>query len=117
LTPVNGERFAGKRVVAFAGIGRPEKFFAALRRLGAELVAERPFPDHHCFAEGEIAALRAAAERERALLVTTAKDAARLSADERAGIEILDVRIEWRDRPAIDALLARVLQARGTSVG
>jgi tetraacyldisaccharide 4'-kinase len=117
LTPVNGERFAGKRVVAFAGIGRPEKFFAALRRLGAELVAERPFPDHHCFAEGEIAALRAAAERERALLVTTAKDAARLRPDARTGIAILEIRIDWRDEPALNALLAPVLQARGAAIG
>jgi tetraacyldisaccharide 4'-kinase len=117
LAPVAGERFSGKRVVAFTGIGRPEKFFATLRQLRAELAQQRPFPDHHRFAAAEIAMLRTTAEREQALLVTTAKDAARLSADERAGIEILDVRIEWRDRPAIDALLARVLQARGTSVG
>lgn len=117
LAPVNGERFAGKRVVAFAGIGRPEKFFATLRRLGAELAAEHPYPDHHPFSDAEIAALRAAAERERALLVTTAKDAARLRPEARAGVEVLEVRIEWRDRSALDALLARVLQASGAAIG
>ncbi len=117
LAPVNGERLAGERVVAFAGIGRPEKFFATLRRLGAELAAERAFPDHHRFSDAEITALRAAAQRERALLVTTAKDAARLRPQARAGIDVLDVRIEWRDRPALDALLARVLEASGAAIG
>jgi tetraacyldisaccharide 4'-kinase len=117
LAPVNGERFAGKRIVAFAGIGRPEKFFATLRRLGAELAAERSYPDHHPFSAAEIAALRATAEREQALLVTTAKDAARLQPLSRAGIEVLDVRIEWRERPALDALLERVLRASGAAIG
>jgi tetraacyldisaccharide 4'-kinase len=117
LAPVKGERFAGKRVVAFAGIGRPEKLFATLRRLGADLVAERAFPDHHRFSDGEIAALHAAAERERALLVTTAKDAARLRPDVRTGIAILEIRIDWRDEPALNALLARVLQASGAAIG
>jgi tetraacyldisaccharide 4'-kinase len=117
LAPVDGACFAGQRVAAFAGIGRPEKFFATLRRLGAELVAERPFPDHHRFGAGEIAELRATAERERALLVTTAKDAARLRPEARAGIEVLEVRIDWRDRPALNALLARVPQTRGDATG
>jgi tetraacyldisaccharide 4'-kinase len=116
LAPVNGERFAGKRVVAFAGIGRPEKFFATLRRLGAELMAAHAFADHHRFTDAEIAALRAAGEREQAVLVTTAKDAARLRRQARAGIEVLDIRVEWRERPALDALLARVLQASGAAI-
>ena len=117
LTPVDGARLASKRLVAFAGIGRPGKFFATLRRLGAELAAEHAFSDHHRFSDAEIAALRASAEREQALLVTTAKDAARLRPEERAGIEVLDVRIEWRDRSALDALLGRALEASGAAIG
>lgn len=94
LAPVNAERFTGQRVVAFAGIGRPEKFFNTLRGLGAELAGEYKFADHHRFTESEMAALRATAERESALLITTAKDAARLRPEARAGIDILEVRIE-----------------------
>ena len=81
-SPANG--LPGSRVVAFAGIGRPEKFFATLRSLGAELVGARKFPDHHPFTAGEIAALRRAADRDRAQLVTTAKDWVRLPAAARA---------------------------------
>src|SRR5436190_135747 len=55
VEPVNGESFRNARIVAFAGIGRPEKFFAMLRRLGAQLTATQSFPDHHPYHLDEIA--------------------------------------------------------------
>ena len=106
LAPRNGEQFAGARIVAFAGIGHPEKFFATLRRLGAELVIARPFADHHRYREAEIARLRESAAREDARLVTTAKDWVRLQPSWRAGIDVLDVEIRWRDPAALDRLLS-----------
>lgn len=68
----------GKRVLAFAGIGDPARFFRTLRACGIEVVVERAFPDHHPFAQGEIEALIAQAGREALTLVTTEKDLARL---------------------------------------
>jgi tetraacyldisaccharide 4'-kinase len=68
----------GKRVLAFAGIGDPGRFFRTLRGCGIEVVAERSFPDHHPFSEAEIAALIAEAKRDSLALVTTEKDLARL---------------------------------------
>jgi tetraacyldisaccharide 4'-kinase len=69
---------AGQPVVAFAGIGRPEKFFQTAKSLGAGLRACVPFPDHHVFTEADAVGLLAHAEASGALLVTTAKDRARL---------------------------------------
>ena len=109
LQPVDGGRFSGARVIAFAGIGRPAKFFASLRAVGAVLVAAYPFADHHRFTAGELARLRQQAERAGARLVTTAKDRARLPPSARAGIEILDVEISWRDPAAVMALLTAIL--------
>ena len=109
LDPVQGGRFSGERIVAFAGIGRPAKFFATLRATGAELVAAHPFPDHYRLAEGELDRLRREAERAGARLVTTAKDWARLQAGRRAGIEVLEVEISWRDPAAVARLLSSVL--------
>jgi tetraacyldisaccharide 4'-kinase len=109
LEAVEGERFAGARVIAFAGIGRPEKFFASLRATGASLVATHPFADHHRFGEGEIARLRDDATATGARLVTTAKDWVRLPAHLRAGIEVLEVEIGWQDLPAVAHLLSDVL--------
>jgi tetraacyldisaccharide 4'-kinase len=109
LEPVHGERFAGAQIVAFAGIGRPEKFFASLRRVGATLIASHPFPDHHPFADAEIARLRHEAERTDARLVTTAKDFVRLPPRLRGGIEVLEVEIRWHDSAAVTDLVANVL--------
>ena len=110
LEPVEGERYAGAQVVAFAGIGRPEKFFATLRRLGATPIADRAFSDHHPFSDAEIAALRRTAERHAARLVTTRKDWLRLRPEQRGGVESLHVRIRWGDEVALAALLAPVLR-------
>jgi len=113
LAPLAGERFAGSRVVAFAGIGRPEKFFATLRGLGVDLVAARRFPDHHPFSPAELAELRRIAAREHARLVTTAKDFVRVPPEARDGIEVLEVAVRWLDLPALDGLLnPDVLSAR-----
>ena len=49
--------WAGLRVLAFAGIGRPEKFFATLRGIGADLAETRAFPDHHAYRPHDLAAL------------------------------------------------------------
>lgn len=69
---------AGKRVLAFAGIGDPGRFFRTLRAGGIEVVRERAFADHHPFSPGEIEALIAEAKRDGLTLVTTEKDLARL---------------------------------------
>lgn len=84
--------FAGRRVVAFAGIGRPEKFFATLERCGAHVVARTAFPDHHRFSAAELAGLRQTAEAAEATLATTAKDAVRLPPAMRAAVAVLPVR-------------------------
>lgn len=68
----------GSRVLAFAGIGDPEKFFVTLRDAGVEIAIARGFPDHHRFTAEEAAALVAEAERASLALVTTEKDFVRL---------------------------------------
>jgi tetraacyldisaccharide 4'-kinase len=109
LSPVDGKRLAGSRLLAFAGIGWPEKFFATLRALGAELVGARPFPDHHRFRTREIEQLLREAERAQARLVTTAKDIVRVPPTRRPGIEVLEVAVRWCDPDAVAALIKRVL--------
>jgi tetraacyldisaccharide 4'-kinase len=111
LAPVAGERLRGARLLAFAGIGRPQKFFATVRALGADLVGTRQFPDHHPYRAAEIDALRRDAERAGARLVTTAKDIVRVPPTLRAGIEVLEVEIRWSDPEALDRLMMPVVQS------
>jgi tetraacyldisaccharide 4'-kinase len=68
----------GKRVLAFAGIGDPIRFFRTLRASGIEIVRERAFADHHPFSQSEIETLVTEAKRDALTLVTTEKDLARL---------------------------------------
>jgi tetraacyldisaccharide 4'-kinase len=105
---MTGLPLAGLPVVAFAGIGRPEKFFATLRGLGARLVAAEPFPDHHRYPDAVLRRLLRAARGQGAMLVTTEKDAARLAPAWRREIMALPVRLEPDDWGAIEAALARI---------
>jgi len=68
----------GKRVLAFAGIGDPTRFFNTLRASGVKLAGQRAFADHHPYSQAEIESLIAEAGRDGLTLVTTEKDLARL---------------------------------------
>ncbi len=103
-----GQRFAGKSVVAFCGIGRPDKFFATLKSLGARIAEEMPYPDHHAFSDEEIMFILEVAARHGAAAVTTEKDFARLSPDARRMVETLPVRIEFEAPGAVEAMLAKL---------
>jgi tetraacyldisaccharide 4'-kinase len=95
IVPRGGTELSGQRLFAFAGIGRPEKFFATLRSLGAEVVESQAFPDHHAFRRKEILQLKKKALHEDAMLITTEKDYARLSPEQRNGIKLLTVRAQF----------------------
>ena len=120
LSPIRGERLAGTRLLAFAGIGQPEKFFATLRALGAVLVGTRAFPDHHPFRKAEVERMIRDAERAQARLVTTAKDIVRVPSANHSGIEVLEVEVRWHDPAKLKALLMPLVSAahrsgRGTA--
>ena len=70
----------GRPLHAFAGIGRPEKFFAMLRALGLDVAATTAFADHHPYRIAEIADLARGAAAAGAHLITTEKDLVRLGA-------------------------------------
>jgi tetraacyldisaccharide 4'-kinase len=109
LRPAPGAaELTGRRVLAFAGIGHPGKFFATLANLGAELAETRAFPDHYPYRSAEIAALIERARALEALPVTTEKDLQRLPAELATEISVLPVEVAWRDPEAVDRLLARL---------
>ncbi len=110
LVAPDAEALRGKRLIAFAGIGRPQKFFVTLAELGAMLVMERSFPDHHPYQEAELDRLADDAAREDATLITTEKDWVRLTPAWRARVAALKVAVHWEDRGAVLALLAPVMK-------
>ena len=101
LRGADGSGARARRVAAFAGIARPQRFFRDLEGAGVEVVAAVPFPDHHAFARAELEELVRLARRSGAeALVTTAKDAVRIP-EAPQGIPLLilerEVRIEHEE--------------------
>jgi tetraacyldisaccharide 4'-kinase len=112
LSPLDMPQLAGRRVIGFAGIGRPEKFFHSLQSCGAQIVATARFADHHNYTQAEIARLKSTAGAENALLVTTEKDYVRLSELEREGIATVPVRAAIGNDKALELLLDRLCASR-----
>jgi len=90
--PVAGN---GTRVVAVAGIARPERFFSALRDQGWDVAREISFPDHHWFTPRDLASVQEVVSHVRAdLVVTTEKDAVRVGERPRWAVLPMQVAIE-----------------------
>ena len=103
---------ARARVLAFAGIGDPQKLFATLADAGVPVVTARGFPDHHRYTLAEAQALCDAADRAGLTLVTTEKDLARIRGDAgltalAARVRVLPVTLAFDDPTAFMDLLGR----------
>ncbi len=96
---------AGRRVLAFAGIASPEKFFTGLQQAGVVLAGRLPFPDHHPFAEPELREIIAKARALQVRPVTTPKDATRIPSALRAEFDIIGVTLKWENPAEIEALI------------
>jgi tetraacyldisaccharide 4'-kinase len=116
----DADALRGRKIVAFAGIGRPSKFFATLKSIGADLILERSFPDHYDFRASDLASLAEKARAAGALLVTTEKDMARLRGLGRdlgrdaalSGVQLhmLRVKAKMGDPESLDSLLRGVVR-------
>jgi tetraacyldisaccharide 4'-kinase len=97
------------RLLAFAGIGRPEKFFETLTRSGHPPIETRTFADHRPYTPADLDALHTRAATLDATLVTTEKDLVRLKPAQRRNIQILRIALAWNDPTQIEALLDEAL--------
>ena len=97
-------------LVAFAGIGRPEKFFGTLEDMGCTLAAHHAYADHHRYTTDEIMQVCVEAAALDATPVTTEKDWVRLPQQTRARVQTVPVKLEWQDESQVLTLLSRVLE-------
>jgi tetraacyldisaccharide 4'-kinase len=106
----------GRKVLAFAGIGRPEKFFDTLRACGAIVEAMHSFPDHHRYKATELTDLRQEAETRGLQAVTTEKDFVRIAAVKDAepwpDLTVLRVQLRIENETGLRNLLLRRINER-----
>lgn len=100
--PAKKMQLAGKRVLAFAGIADPDKFYETLTKAGAFISLARNWPDHHFFGDDELSELYQTAEAGDLVLVTTEKDAMRLARASAMARKLLEKTLVFRIEVAFD---------------
>ncbi len=106
-------------MLAFAGIGNPDKFFATLLESGIAIAEQTSFPDHHRYTASDARALLGRADANNVMLLTTEKDAVRLQGHRRLATlakraNALPVRLAIAEAGAFRAMVLDVLAHRGT---
>jgi tetraacyldisaccharide 4'-kinase len=97
------------KYVAFAGIGRPQRFFDSLRAMpGVELAEAIPYPDHHAFGNADIDYLMKLSSERDARLITTDKDHVRLPPAVKSKVARASVEAKFEDETVFAALLAPI---------
>ena len=91
--------------IAFAGIGRPEKFYNSLRECNVNIIKTIDFPDHHSYSESELQNLVDIAWQKDAQLVTTSKDFVKIPEKMRHHFNVLEIEIEWKNQEALSQFL------------
>jgi tetraacyldisaccharide 4'-kinase len=105
----------GRKVLAFAGIGDPERFFATAAEAGIAVVQRMAFPDHHGFSAEEVAALTMQADEDGLALLTTEKDRARMVGDHLSEtlaqrVHVLPVKMEVQEKDELRKLVTAALR-------
>jgi tetraacyldisaccharide 4'-kinase len=114
IRPREVEGLREKPLLAFSGIGEPAKFFDTLVAAGCDVASRRAFGDHHVFTDGDATELLDRARTENLTLVTTEKDAVRLSrfggpiAELREATRVLPVDLVFDNRLTLDTLIKDV---------
>ena len=108
----NKQRVADQSLIAFAGIGHPEKFFDTLRQCGAHLSATYPFADHHRYRDQELEKLISEAQEKGAALITTEKDWLRLPSVYQEKITYLPVSVAMQREDDLATMMIAAIKER-----
>lgn len=96
-----------KRVIAFAGIGHPQKFYKSLEDCGFEIIATHDFADHHFYTEKELNKLFEESVKKEADLYTTSKDFVKIPTHLRHLFNVLEITVEWENPEELKNFILR----------
>ena len=99
-----------KPMIAFAGIGRPQKFYDSLLAENVNVVKTIDFPDHHFYTEQELNELLSFAQQQNAGLITTSKDWVKIPPHLQPHFKVLEIFIEWEKTQALTDFIQKKLK-------
>ncbi len=100
---------ANRQVLAFAGIGHPEKFYASLEKCGLNPVIKQNFPDHHGYTHAELQKLINLAEEKKLDIYTTSKDYVKIPFALQKKFKVLNISVVWENLPELQRFINRAL--------
>ncbi len=104
-------KFTGQTVVAFAGIGRPQKFYNSLLEENINIIKTFDFPDHHYYTEKELREILDFAKKNNAQAITTSKDFVKIPEHLKPLFSVLEITIAWQDPQGLkDFILSQINQ-------
>jgi len=106
VTPVK-PKTSNKNIIAFAGIGHPEKLYKSLEELGYNIKHKFDFPDHHYYNDDEIEKIINLSKNENLDIFTTTKDFTKIDAKHKSLLNILDIEIEWKNKNKLKKFLLK----------
>ena len=93
------------KAIAFAGIGRPQKFYQSLKECGINVIKTFDFPDHHFYTNSELQIIIKEANKLQAEIFTTSKDMVKIPAELQFHFKVLEIEIQWEDKKALQQFL------------
>ena len=102
--------FKNKKVIAFCGIGYPEKFYKTLENIGCQITYTKSFPDHYVYSRKDIQNLLKKSQELNSLLITTEKDHIKIMEDYKNRIYFFPISIEFNDYKTLDNFLLSVIK-------
>lgn len=94
-----------QKIMAFCGIGNPDKFFTSLERAGGEIVERQAFPDHYRYSSSDLKFLKKKALSHQSILVTTEKDWVRLDKLNQKDILPIPLTLKWENWAKTEKLI------------
>lgn len=104
IVPIKPQN-TSKSIIAFAGIGRPDKFYNSLKEVGFHLLKKIDFPDHHFYEEYELNKIITKAQTLNTEIYTTSKDYVKIPLALRHHFKVLEIEIEWEDEKELESFI------------
>lgn len=99
-----------REVLAFAGIGRPQKLYSSLEKCGLKVAQTIDFPDHHYYTRDELKEIINIAKKNNFDIYTTSKDFVKIPTDLQSFFKVLQIQIVWEDEKALTDFIKQYIK-------